>query len=158
VIAKLPTKPPQSLLVSLADKTHNAEAILFEYQALGDALSPRFTGGADGTRWHACARSAIIRGVCAVSSTQSGGRSNSSLKIFKRCCQYRANSFSTPASRFASPRAAIRSRTRTPCGGLQLSSTQAKRKLTPDNSTASEMRPGLGIGARIALAKLEKSR
>jgi hypothetical protein len=52
VIAKLPTKPPQSLLVSLADKTHNAEAILFEYQALGDALSPRFTGGADGTRWY----------------------------------------------------------------------------------------------------------
>jgi hypothetical protein len=52
VIAKLPNKPSQSLLVSLADKTHNAEAILYDYQALGDALWPRFTGGADGTRWY----------------------------------------------------------------------------------------------------------
>jgi (p)ppGpp synthase/HD superfamily hydrolase len=51
-IAKLPTKPLQPLLVSLADKTHNAEAIRFDYQALGDALWPRFSGGADGTRWY----------------------------------------------------------------------------------------------------------
>jgi (p)ppGpp synthase/HD superfamily hydrolase len=51
-IEKLPTKSPKSLLVSLADKTHNAEAILFDYQVLGDALWPRFTGGADGTRWY----------------------------------------------------------------------------------------------------------
>jgi hypothetical protein len=39
----LPNKPSASLLVSLADKTHNAEAILFDY---------RFNGGADGTRWY----------------------------------------------------------------------------------------------------------
>ncbi|MFM8747325.1 MAG: HD domain-containing protein [Aestuariivirga sp.] len=51
-LALLPKKPPQSLLVSLADKTHNAEAILFDYRALGDALWPRFNGGADGTRWY----------------------------------------------------------------------------------------------------------
>lgn len=51
-LAILPKKSPQSLLVSLADKTHNAEAILFDYRALGDALWPRFTGGADGTRWY----------------------------------------------------------------------------------------------------------
>lgn len=51
-IAKLPNKPLRSLLVSLADKTHNAEAILFDYQVLGEALWPRFTGGADGTRWY----------------------------------------------------------------------------------------------------------
>jgi hypothetical protein len=31
-LAKLPAKPPQSLPVSLADKTHNAEAILFDYR------------------------------------------------------------------------------------------------------------------------------
>jgi (p)ppGpp synthase/HD superfamily hydrolase len=51
-LAKLPAKPPQSLLVSLADKTHNAEAILFDYRVLGDALWHRFNGGAAGTRWY----------------------------------------------------------------------------------------------------------
>lgn len=51
-IAALPGKPPQSLLVSLADKTHNSEAILFDYRVLGDALWDRFSGGADGTRWY----------------------------------------------------------------------------------------------------------
>ena len=51
-LAILPNKPAQSLLVSLADKTHNAEAILFDYRVLGDELWPRFNGGADGTRWY----------------------------------------------------------------------------------------------------------
>jgi (p)ppGpp synthase/HD superfamily hydrolase len=51
-LAKLPAKPEHSLLVSLADKTHNAEAILFDYEALGDALWDRFNGGAHGTRWY----------------------------------------------------------------------------------------------------------
>jgi hypothetical protein len=45
-------KPTSSLLVSLADKTHNAEAILFDYLAIGDALWVRFNGGATGTRWY----------------------------------------------------------------------------------------------------------
>jgi len=48
----LPGKPRESLLVSLADKTHNAEAILFDYRVLGDRLWERFNGGADGTRWY----------------------------------------------------------------------------------------------------------
>jgi (p)ppGpp synthase/HD superfamily hydrolase len=47
-LAKLPTKSPRSLLVSLADKTHNAEAILFDYRVLGDALWDRFNSGAEG--------------------------------------------------------------------------------------------------------------
>jgi (p)ppGpp synthase/HD superfamily hydrolase len=51
-LAELPAKPARSLLVSLADKTHNAEAILFDYRVLGDALWDRFNGGADGTRWY----------------------------------------------------------------------------------------------------------
>ena len=51
-LAKLPAKPKQSLLVSLADKTHNAEAILFDYRVLGDPLWQRFNGGAEGTRWY----------------------------------------------------------------------------------------------------------
>ncbi len=51
-LATLPSKPVQSLLVSLADKTHNAEAILFDFRDLGDPLWDRFTGGAEGTRWY----------------------------------------------------------------------------------------------------------
>ena len=51
-LGALPTKSPRSLLVSLADKTHNAEAILFDYRALGDSLWSRFNGGAVGTRWY----------------------------------------------------------------------------------------------------------
>jgi len=51
-LAALPAKPATSLLVSAADKTHNAEAILADYRALGDGLWPRFTGGAEGTRWY----------------------------------------------------------------------------------------------------------
>ncbi|MCC6777561.1 MAG: HD domain-containing protein [Hyphomicrobiales bacterium] len=51
-LAVLPHKPARSLLVSLADKTHNAEAILFDYRVLGPALWDRFNGGAEGTRWY----------------------------------------------------------------------------------------------------------
>jgi hypothetical protein len=51
-LAKLPSKPVRSLLVSLADKTHNAEAILSDYRVLGDKLWQRFNGGAEGTRWY----------------------------------------------------------------------------------------------------------
>ena len=48
----LGTKPARSLLVSLADKTHNAEAILTDYLTIGDEIWNRFNGGADGTRWY----------------------------------------------------------------------------------------------------------
>ncbi len=51
-LAALPHKPRRSLLVSLADKTHNAEAILFDYRVLGDSLWSRFSGGTDDTRWY----------------------------------------------------------------------------------------------------------
>jgi (p)ppGpp synthase/HD superfamily hydrolase len=51
-LAKLAAKPPRSLLVSLADKTHNAEAILFDYRVLGEALWDRFNDGVAGTRWY----------------------------------------------------------------------------------------------------------
>jgi (p)ppGpp synthase/HD superfamily hydrolase len=51
-LSVLSGKPTQSLLVSLADKTHNAEAILFDHRILGDRLWTRFNGGADGTRWY----------------------------------------------------------------------------------------------------------
>lgn len=51
-IAALPHKPTASLLVSLADKVDNAEAILADYRVVGDDLWVRFTGGRDGTIWY----------------------------------------------------------------------------------------------------------
>jgi (p)ppGpp synthase/HD superfamily hydrolase len=51
-LAKLGSKPKASLLVSLADKTHNAEAILFDYRDIGDVLWGRFNGGKEGTHWY----------------------------------------------------------------------------------------------------------
>ena len=41
-LAALPSKPRGSLLVSLADKTHNAGAILGDYRRMGEALWDRF--------------------------------------------------------------------------------------------------------------------
>ena len=51
-IARLPGKGPETLLVSLADKTHNAKAILGDYRQLGDELWARFNGGREGTLWY----------------------------------------------------------------------------------------------------------
>lgn len=48
----LENKPQKSLLVSLADKTHNAEAIAYDYVCLGDKLWDRFTGKKSGTHWY----------------------------------------------------------------------------------------------------------
>ena len=62
-LAKLPGQPAQSLLVSLADKTHNAEAILFDYRVLGEALRQRFNGGAEGTRWYYAALADVFSKV-----------------------------------------------------------------------------------------------
>ncbi len=59
----LPDKPQRSLLVSLADKTHNAEAILFDYRVLGDSLWDRFNGGMDGTRWYYTALADVFSDV-----------------------------------------------------------------------------------------------
>jgi hypothetical protein len=38
--------------VSACDKLHNAQAILKDYQAIGDDLWQRFKGGKDGTLWY----------------------------------------------------------------------------------------------------------
>ena len=51
-IASLEHKGAGSLLVSLADKTHNARAILADYRVVGEALWSRFTGGREGTLWY----------------------------------------------------------------------------------------------------------
>jgi (p)ppGpp synthase/HD superfamily hydrolase len=59
-LARLPRKPLRSLLVSLADKTHNAEAIAMDFRTHGDGLWRRFSGGAEGTRWYYRAISGIF--------------------------------------------------------------------------------------------------
>ena len=52
LLAELPAKPTQSLLVSLADKAPNAGATPFDYRVLGEPLWDWFNGGAEGTRWY----------------------------------------------------------------------------------------------------------
>jgi (p)ppGpp synthase/HD superfamily hydrolase len=51
-LAILPNKSHESLLVSLADKTHNARAILSDLRVIGDDIWSRFNGGRDGTLWY----------------------------------------------------------------------------------------------------------
>lgn len=51
-LAGLEAKAPDSLLVSLADKTHNAGAILADLRAHGEGVWDRFTGGKEGTLWY----------------------------------------------------------------------------------------------------------
>ena len=59
-LASLPTKATTSLLVSLADKLDNAEAILNDYRSIGDDLWDRFTGRREGTIWYYRTVSAIF--------------------------------------------------------------------------------------------------
>lgn len=51
-LAHLVTADPSVLLVSAADKVHNARSILRGFRLLGDALWPRFRGGRDGVLWY----------------------------------------------------------------------------------------------------------
>jgi len=51
-IAAIPHKSPRALLVTAADKLHNATAILNDYGQLGEPLWERFNGGKDGTLWY----------------------------------------------------------------------------------------------------------
>ena len=45
-------KQPDELRVSLADKLHNARAILLDYRTAGDALWGRFSAGRDEQLWY----------------------------------------------------------------------------------------------------------
>lgn len=51
-VDSLRRKPASSLLVSLADKTHNVRSIVADFAAVGPAVFSRFTGGRDGTLWY----------------------------------------------------------------------------------------------------------
>ncbi len=51
-IAHMHTASPSVLLVSLADKLHNARSILSDYRTLGETVWRRFAGGKNGTLWY----------------------------------------------------------------------------------------------------------
>jgi GTP pyrophosphokinase len=51
-MSTLPHKLESSLLVSLADKTHNAEAIVADVRRSGPTVWERFTAEQDGTVWY----------------------------------------------------------------------------------------------------------
>jgi (p)ppGpp synthase/HD superfamily hydrolase len=51
-IERLRSEPEGILLVSLADKVHNAGAILADLEAVGATLWSRFNGGREGTLWY----------------------------------------------------------------------------------------------------------
>lgn len=51
-VAHLADVPPPVLLVSAADKLYNARAIVNDYENMGEALWPRFSGGRDGILWY----------------------------------------------------------------------------------------------------------
>jgi (p)ppGpp synthase/HD superfamily hydrolase len=51
-IAHLESAPEEVLLVSCADKLHNARAIVADLRVMGVALFDRFTGKRDGTLWY----------------------------------------------------------------------------------------------------------
>ena len=48
----LPGAPPDALLVSVADKVHNARSILMDLRSGGPGMFERVTGGRDGTLWY----------------------------------------------------------------------------------------------------------
>lgn len=51
-IAHIAHAAPSVRLVSVADKLHNARAILADYRELGNDLWKRFNGGKEGTLWY----------------------------------------------------------------------------------------------------------
>jgi (p)ppGpp synthase/HD superfamily hydrolase len=51
-VADIAHKSPGALRVSLADKVHNARAIVADLALVGPALWSRFTGRRDGTLWY----------------------------------------------------------------------------------------------------------
>ena len=51
-ISKIKNKSRESLLVSCADKLHNARSILFDYEKVGDSIWDRFNPEKEGTLWY----------------------------------------------------------------------------------------------------------
>jgi len=67
-LAHLPSAPPDALLVSVADKVHNARSILKDLRSGGVAMFQRFTGGRDGTLWYYRSLVTIYRSIAGFDS------------------------------------------------------------------------------------------
>ena len=63
-LASMPSKHPDSWLVSLADKTDNARAIMGGYRESGDAVWSRFTADKAGVIWYYQALSELFSKLC----------------------------------------------------------------------------------------------
>jgi (p)ppGpp synthase/HD superfamily hydrolase len=64
-IDSIKNKSDDALLVSLADKVHNACSILLDYKDVGENLWARFRGGRDGTLWYYRQLLEAFKGRCA---------------------------------------------------------------------------------------------
>lgn len=62
-LAHLPSVPSEALLVSVADKVHNARSILMDLRSGGVGMFERFTGGRDGTLWYYRSLVGIYRSI-----------------------------------------------------------------------------------------------
>ena len=51
-LAGIASKSRETLIVSCADKLHNARCIMFDYDRIGDEIWDRFNAGKDGTAWY----------------------------------------------------------------------------------------------------------
>jgi (p)ppGpp synthase/HD superfamily hydrolase len=51
-LAKIADKSRETLLVSCADKLHNARCIMFDHDRMGDEIWDRFNAGKDETIWY----------------------------------------------------------------------------------------------------------
>jgi (p)ppGpp synthase/HD superfamily hydrolase len=60
-LSHLRQAPADELLVALADKLHNARAVLNDYRALGDRVWERFEGGRDYASWYQAELAAVFR-------------------------------------------------------------------------------------------------
>lgn len=81
-LARLPTKKAGSLLVSLADKTHNGRSILFDHSMIGPEIWNRFSVKRDQTLWYYRALSNVF------TATLPGGLSadfNRTVNALERC-------------------------------------------------------------------------
>jgi (p)ppGpp synthase/HD superfamily hydrolase len=62
-VAHLPVARPDALLVSVADKVHNARSILLDLRSDGVGMFDRFTGGREGTLWYYRTLVGTYRGI-----------------------------------------------------------------------------------------------
>jgi (p)ppGpp synthase/HD superfamily hydrolase len=51
-VAAIETEREDALIVTMADKLHNATAIIEDHRQIGDAIWDRFNGGREGTLWY----------------------------------------------------------------------------------------------------------